>query len=188
MVRPSPSPSPTGPRSRCAERATSTTRCSKPSTGTRSSRTPAPGSTKSPGYRTTEAGWNRRASRGQRRTAARATVRPGLRINRDAARARGPRAGATGWPALRRAPRAAQEPRRAAGHVEAVSAPPHAQTVGDFVGLCLLIDFSDEPGTITREQVHDFCNKPGYTGFGNNGSVPTFPRQLHRPAAGTRTS
>jgi M6 family metalloprotease-like protein len=27
------------------------------------------------------------------------------------------------------------------------------------------------PGTITREQVEDFCNTPGYTGFGNRGSV-----------------
>ena len=50
-------------------------------------------------------------------------------------------------------------------------APPQRQIVGDFVGLCLLIDFVDEPRTITREEVEKFCNQPGYSGFGNNGSV-----------------
>ena len=50
-------------------------------------------------------------------------------------------------------------------------APPQRQTVGDFVGLCLLIDFVDEPATIPRDEVDRFCNQPGYTGFGNNGSV-----------------
>lgn len=50
-------------------------------------------------------------------------------------------------------------------------APPQRQTVGDFVGLCLLIDFSDSPATISRDEVDRFCNQPGYTGFGNNGSV-----------------
>ena len=38
-------------------------------------------------------------------------------------------------------------------------------------GLCLLIRFPDVAETITRQQVDDFCNQPGYTGFGNNGSV-----------------
>jgi M6 family metalloprotease-like protein len=50
-------------------------------------------------------------------------------------------------------------------------APPAAHIVGDFVGLCLLIDFSDHPATISREEVEAFCNQPGYAGFGNNGSV-----------------
>ena len=50
-------------------------------------------------------------------------------------------------------------------------APPLRPTVGDFVGLCLLIDFPDVPGTISREQVKDFCNQPGYNGFNNKGSV-----------------
>ena len=53
-------------------------------------------------------------------------------------------------------------------------APPQRQTVGDFVGLCLLIDFSDAPATIAREEVERFCNQPGYTGFGNHGSVFDF--------------
>ncbi|HEX7774562.1 MAG TPA: hypothetical protein VF435_19215, partial [Pyrinomonadaceae bacterium] len=45
------------------------------------------------------------------------------------------------------------------------------QTVGNFVGLCLLVDFPDVPGTIPREDVEAFCNQPEYNGFGNNGSV-----------------
>ncbi|MDM0053524.1 M6 family metalloprotease domain-containing protein [Variovorax sp. J22R115] len=53
-------------------------------------------------------------------------------------------------------------------------APPQRQTVGDFVGLCLLIDFVDEPATIPREEVERFCNLPGYNGFGNQGSVRDF--------------
>lgn len=53
-------------------------------------------------------------------------------------------------------------------------APPQRQTVGDFVGLCLLIDFSDEPATIPRDEVDRFCNQPGYNGFGNRGSVRDF--------------
>ena len=50
-------------------------------------------------------------------------------------------------------------------------APPQRQTVGDFIGLCLLIDFSDASATIAREEVERFCNQVGYSGFGNNGSV-----------------
>jgi hypothetical protein len=50
-------------------------------------------------------------------------------------------------------------------------APPQRQTFGDFVGLCLLIQFPDVAGTIPREEVEAFCNQPGYNGFGNNGSV-----------------
>jgi M6 family metalloprotease-like protein len=50
-------------------------------------------------------------------------------------------------------------------------APPSRATVGEFRGLCLLIDFSDAPATITQQQVDAFCNQVGYSGFGNNGSV-----------------
>ena len=52
-----------------------------------------------------------------------------------------------------------------------VRAPPERKTVGDFIDLCLLIQFPDVPGTIPREEVESFCNKPGYDGFGNRGSV-----------------
>lgn len=50
-------------------------------------------------------------------------------------------------------------------------APPQRGTVGDYVGLCVLIDFPDAPATIAREEVERFCNQPGYAGFGNRGSV-----------------
>jgi M6 family metalloprotease-like protein len=50
-------------------------------------------------------------------------------------------------------------------------APAPAVPSGDVRGLCLLIRFPDVPETITRQQVDDFCNLAGYTGFGNNGSV-----------------
>ena len=50
-------------------------------------------------------------------------------------------------------------------------APPRRETRGQFNGLCLLIEFQDEPGTIDRMDVDDFCNLQGYDGFGNNGSV-----------------
>ncbi|MDD5328189.1 MAG: M6 family metalloprotease domain-containing protein [Phycisphaerae bacterium] len=38
-------------------------------------------------------------------------------------------------------------------------------------GICLIIDFPDEPGTILPAEVNNFCNQIGYTGSGNNGSV-----------------
>jgi len=50
-------------------------------------------------------------------------------------------------------------------------APPQRTTVGDYVGLCLLIDFPDVPRTIPRAEVDAFCNQPGYQGFNNRGSV-----------------
>ena len=52
-----------------------------------------------------------------------------------------------------------------------MAAPPQPTAVGDVTGLCILVQFPDVPGTITRQQVDNFCNQAGYTGFGNNGSV-----------------
>lgn len=39
------------------------------------------------------------------------------------------------------------------------------------MGLCLLVEFPDVPGTIAKAEVEAFCNESGYTGFANNGSV-----------------
>jgi M6 family metalloprotease-like protein len=50
-------------------------------------------------------------------------------------------------------------------------APPSRQTVGSYVGLCLLVDFPDVRETIPGSEVEAFCNAPGYNGFGNHGSV-----------------
>ena len=38
-------------------------------------------------------------------------------------------------------------------------------------GICLLVDFSNDPATIPAAEVARYCNDPNYTGFGNNGSV-----------------
>lgn len=52
------------------------------------------------------------------------------------------------------------------------AARPQRETVGDFMGLCILIDFPDLLGDeISQEDVEAFCNQPGYDGYGNNGSV-----------------
>jgi len=100
-------------------------------------------------------------------------VQPGLRVSREAARTRG-REGAlqiTG----RRCDQRREERRnlaRAAVRLGGpLRSPPRRTTIGDYVGLCLLIDFPDEPATIPRQEVENFCNEPGYSGFGNNGSV-----------------
>ena len=44
-------------------------------------------------------------------------------------------------------------------------------TVGNYVGLCILIRFPDVSDTIAQPEVSNFCNLTGYSGFGNNGSV-----------------
>lgn len=101
-------------------------------------------------------------------------VAPGVRIERAAAKAMAMQNSALPPGTSRWEQRRNQRKRvvRAAAAVPGIApAPPERQTVGDFTGLCLLIQFPDVPGTITQEQVNDFCNKVGYTGFGNNGSV-----------------
>lgn len=46
--------------------------------------------------------------------------------------------------------------------------PPSAPTTGDVLGLCILVDFPDEPGTIAQKEIDNMLNQPsGYTGFGN---------------------
>ncbi|HPC16367.1 MAG TPA: M6 family metalloprotease domain-containing protein [Candidatus Hydrogenedentes bacterium] len=42
---------------------------------------------------------------------------------------------------------------------------------GNTRGLCLLVDFSDQPATIPADEIDRFCNQPGYSGNANNGSV-----------------
>jgi M6 family metalloprotease-like protein len=98
---------------------------------------------------------------------------PGVRIKRDAAKAKAMESaklppGTSRWEERRKRFKAAL---RGSGVHGFAPAPPHRVTVGDFVGLCLLIDFPDVPRTITRDQVDSFCNQSGYSGFGNNGSV-----------------
>ncbi len=42
---------------------------------------------------------------------------------------------------------------------------------GNVHGICLIVDFGDEVATIPAWQIDDYCNTPGYSGYGNNGSV-----------------
>ncbi|MCP4642030.1 MAG: M6 family metalloprotease domain-containing protein [bacterium] len=50
--------------------------------------------------------------------------------------------------------------------------PPLSTTTGSFVGLCILVDFSDEPGTIPQANVDLYFNQAsGYTAYSNACSV-----------------
>ncbi|HEX9983625.1 MAG TPA: M6 family metalloprotease domain-containing protein [Thermoanaerobaculia bacterium] len=104
---------------------------------------------------------------------------PGLRVRREASKAKtvespGLPLGTSRWEVRRRQFKEALRSASAAAPIGIAPAPPQRETVGDFLGLCLLIQFPDVPGTITRDEVHDFCNVGGYSGFGNNGSVYDF--------------
>ncbi len=62
----------------------------------------------------------------------------------------------------------------AAAASPAALAPPGFTVTGSKVGLCLLIDFDDDPATIARAEIINFCNGDAYAGYGNNGSVKKF--------------
>lgn len=72
------------------------------------------------------------------------------------------------WQQRRQARRAARRAGEGPGAPRAAAQPTPAEEV---VGLCLLVRFPDVPGTISQQQVQDFCTQTGYDGFGNNGSV-----------------
>jgi hypothetical protein len=74
--------------------------------------------------------------------------------------------------------RAEHRARLSAAHESARAAPPARTTVGDYLGLCLLVDFPDVPATISRDEVDAFCNEEKYSGFGNNGSVFDYFRDV----------
>lgn len=58
--------------------------------------------------------------------------------------------------------------------VGAAFSPPNAPTLGAKTGLTLLIDFPDEPATISRAEIDSFLNGNSYSGYGNNGSVKEY--------------
>ncbi len=58
------------------------------------------------------------------------------------------------------------------------SSPPARTTVGDFTGLCLLIDFADAPGAIARSEIDNAMNQIGYTGMGNSRSMRGYFRDV----------
>jgi len=45
---------------------------------------------------------------------------------------------------------------------------------GQIKGLCIVVDFSDEVGTLPMSEFVNFCNDLNYTNFGNNGSLRRF--------------
>lgn len=51
---------------------------------------------------------------------------------------------------------------------------PEFTLAGNVKGLCIVVDFSDEPGTLPISEFEDFCNKMDYNNFGNHGSLRTF--------------
>lgn len=51
---------------------------------------------------------------------------------------------------------------------------------GQIQGLCILIDFSDEPATLPTSEYIGFCNDLNYNSFGNNGSLRTFYRDVSK--------
>jgi len=59
-----------------------------------------------------------------------------------------------------------------------VFAPPKRTTVGQYVGLCLLVEFPDVPRTISVAEVDAFCNQVGYRGFDNQGSVYDYFKEV----------
>ena len=99
-------------------------------------------------------------------------IRSSLRISRDSARA----LAATQFGGLKRRWEMRREKKSLALRGIFVPggpnlAPPTSGTLGKYVGLCVLVEFPDAPATIKRQEVDDFCNKPGYVGFENAGSV-----------------
>lgn len=78
--------------------------------------------------------------------------------------------------------------RFAATGPNSTTAPPQRQTVGDYLGLCLLVDFPDVPARISDDEVEAFCNKPGYSGFGNAGSVFDYFREVSSKKLRFRTN
>ena len=48
---------------------------------------------------------------------------------------------------------------------------PQPSNQGNVLGLTLIIDFSDQVGTVPAASFGDYLNLPGYSGYGNNGSV-----------------
>ncbi|MBG6240039.1 M6 family metalloprotease-like protein [Mycetocola sp. CAN_C7] len=122
-----------------------------------------------------------------------------VRLTRDAARmhadgARSAMGPPPRWMQRRQQDRAARDvrppeglppgsPESAADEAQAADdgpdgAPPSGATTGDYLGLVLLVDFSDFPQSIGRQEVDDFCNKAGYSGFGNNGSAFDYFRDV----------
>jgi M6 family metalloprotease-like protein len=51
------------------------------------------------------------------------------------------------------------------------AAPPTRSKVGEYIGLCVLVELPDQAGGLSVADVESFCNGTGYGGFGNACSV-----------------
>jgi M6 family metalloprotease-like protein len=49
--------------------------------------------------------------------------------------------------------------------------PPYPACPDAVESLCVLVDFADRPAAVPASEMNNFFNQPGYTGFGNNGSI-----------------
>ncbi len=101
-------------------------------------------------------------------------LRPHLRVRRESAKQKAMRASILQMERPQWEIRREEKKRRRTGRLPTAgpeSIPQADVTTGNYVGLCLLVEFPDVAPTISRQEVDDFCNEPGYTGFGNNGSV-----------------
>lgn len=95
---------------------------------------------------------------------------------RQAALARDAMGPRTRWETRREQRRRAAAPHTAGEEPDGWASP--AAKVGNYVGLCLLIAFPDRAGTISHDEVANFCNQAGYANFGNNGSVSDYYWQV----------
>lgn len=59
-----------------------------------------------------------------------------------------------------------------------VSGTPTGLVAGNIKGLCIVVDFSDEVGTLPMTEFDNFCNDLTYNNFGNTGSLRKFYKDI----------
>lgn len=59
-----------------------------------------------------------------------------------------------------------------------ISGTPSGLITGTITGLCIVVDFPDEVGTLPMSEFDNFCNNLTYTNFGNNGSLRKFYKDI----------
>lgn len=55
-----------------------------------------------------------------------------------------------------------------------ITGTPFYPVSGSIRGLCIVVDFSDEPAIVPINEFIDFCNDMNYSNYGNNGSLRRF--------------
>lgn len=59
-----------------------------------------------------------------------------------------------------------------------ISGTPSGLVAGNIKGLCIVVDFSDEVGTLPMTEFDDFCNSLTYNNFGNASSLRKFYKDI----------